>query len=39
MVATLENQMHGFESGDYVTFREVQGMTELNDTIHRIEGV
>ncbi|XP_062516487.1 ubiquitin-like modifier-activating enzyme 6 isoform X2 [Corticium candelabrum] len=37
VVATLENQMHGFESGDYVTFREVQGMTELNDTIHRIE--
>ncbi|VDP22251.1 unnamed protein product [Heligmosomoides polygyrus] len=29
-VITLENQMHGLEDGDYVTFSEVKGMTELN---------
>lgn len=29
-VTTLENQMHGLEDGDYVTFSEVKGMTELN---------
>lgn len=26
----LDEARHGFESGDYVTFTEVQGMTELN---------
>ncbi|WKY05963.1 hypothetical protein Q1695_006288 [Nippostrongylus brasiliensis] len=30
-VITLENQMHGLEDGDYVTFSEVKGMTELNN--------
>lgn len=29
-VVTLENQMHGLEDGDYVTFSEVKGMVELN---------
>ncbi|KJH42215.1 ubiquitin-activating enzyme E1 [Dictyocaulus viviparus] len=29
-VTTLENQMHGLEDGDYVTFSEIKGMTELN---------
>ncbi|KAI8927066.1 hypothetical protein BC831DRAFT_413232 [Entophlyctis helioformis] len=29
-VATLEEQRHGLEDGDYVTFTEIQGMTELN---------
>lgn len=29
-VATLEDAIHGFESGDHVTFSEVVGMAELN---------
>uniref|UniRef100_A0A158R3T7 E1 ubiquitin-activating enzyme n=1 Tax=Syphacia muris TaxID=451379 RepID=A0A158R3T7_9BILA len=29
-VVCLDNAMHGFEDGDYVTFSEVKGMTELN---------
>ncbi|KAL3985654.1 ubiquitin-activating enzyme E1 family protein [Acanthocheilonema viteae] len=29
-VTTLDNVMHGLEDGDYVTFSEVRGMTELN---------
>ncbi len=27
---TLENIYHGLEDGDYVTFAEVKGMTQLN---------
>lgn len=30
-VATLEESRHNLEDGDYVTFREVKGMVELND--------
>lgn len=30
VVTTLENKMHGFQSGDIVTFKEVNGMTALN---------
>lgn len=30
VVTCLEETRHGFESGDFVTFSEVQGMTELN---------
>ena len=26
----LDNTRHGLQSGDYVTFYEIQGMTELN---------
>lgn len=26
----LDEARHGFESGDYVTFTEIQGMVELN---------
>mmetsp|Transcript_39870 Transcript_39870/g.105459 ORF Transcript_39870/g.105459 Transcript_39870/m.105459 type:complete len:828 (-) Transcript_39870:26-2509(-) len=29
-VACHQDKRHGFQDGDYVTFREVQGMTELN---------
>lgn len=29
-VSTLEKEMHGFEDGEYCTFEEVKGMTELN---------
>ncbi|XP_059175412.1 ubiquitin-like modifier-activating enzyme 6 [Physella acuta] len=30
VVSCLENRYHGLETGDIVTFREVQGMTKLN---------
>uniref|UniRef100_A0A3P8P6R0 E1 ubiquitin-activating enzyme n=1 Tax=Astatotilapia calliptera TaxID=8154 RepID=A0A3P8P6R0_ASTCA len=30
VVTCLDEARHGFESGDYVTFTEIQGMTELN---------
>lgn len=30
MVTCLDESRHGLEDGDYVTFSEVQGMTELN---------
>jgi len=30
VVAALDEVRHGFEDGDYVTFSEVEGMTELN---------
>lgn len=30
-VMTLEGAFHGFEDGDYVSFSEVGGMTELNN--------
>lgn len=30
VVTCLDEVRHGFESGDFVTFTEVQGMTELN---------
>jgi ubiquitin-activating enzyme E1 len=30
VVTCLDEARHGFESGDYVSFTEVQGMTELN---------
>ncbi|KAL1479141.1 hypothetical protein MTO96_034839 [Rhipicephalus appendiculatus] len=31
VVTTLHKARHGFEDGDYVTFSEVRGMTEIND--------
>ena len=30
VVTCLDEARHGFESGDHVTFTEVQGTTELN---------
>lgn len=30
IVTCLDEKRHGFEDGDYVTFQEVEGMTELN---------
>lgn len=32
MVTTLDESRHGLEDGDYVTFSEVEGMTEINDS-------
>ncbi|KAL1763017.1 ubiquitin-like modifier-activating enzyme 1, partial [Sigmodon hispidus] len=31
IITCLEESRHGFESGDFVCFTEVQGMSELND--------
>ena len=30
MVTCVDETRHGYETGDYVTFSEVQGMTQLN---------
>ena len=34
-VFTHDAKRHGFDEGDYVTFREVEGMTQLNDGVPR----
>jgi len=31
IVTVHEDKRHKYQDGDYVTFREIQGMTELND--------
>lgn len=36
IVTCLDEAQHGFESGDFVSFSEVQGMSELND-MHPVE--
>lgn len=36
MVVVHEDKKHLFQDNDYVTFREVEGMTELNGQTHRI---
>jgi len=38
-VTTLDNKMHGFQSGDTVTFKEVKGMAVLNGRQCHIEGI
>ena len=38
VVTCLDNRMHGFESGDIINFREVSGMTQLNDQQVKING-
>lgn len=35
IVTCLDERRHGFEDGDFVTFQEVCGMTELNDCAPR----
>ncbi|KAI7899270.1 ubiquitin-activating emzyme E1 [Cokeromyces recurvatus] len=35
IVTCLDEVRHGLEDGDYVTFKEIQGMTELNDAAPR----
>ncbi|XP_074626524.1 ubiquitin-like modifier-activating enzyme 6 [Acropora palmata] len=37
VVTTLDNRMHGFQTGDKVTFKEIVGMTALNGTEHTIK--
>eukprot|EP00455_Lapot_gusevi_P021711 TRINITY_DN2271_c0_g2_i1.p1 TRINITY_DN2271_c0_g2~~TRINITY_DN2271_c0_g2_i1.p1 ORF type:complete len:1029 (-),score=470.59 TRINITY_DN2271_c0_g2_i1:92-3154(-) len=35
VVSVLDESRHGLETGDYVTFEEVEGMVELNDSAPR----
>ena len=35
VVASLDETRHGYETGDFVTFKEVKGMVELNDCTPR----
>ncbi|CAD8178797.1 unnamed protein product [Paramecium octaurelia] len=37
IVSTIEDKRHGFQDGDSVTFREVVGMTEVNEKIFKIK--
>ncbi|XP_015766357.1 PREDICTED: ubiquitin-like modifier-activating enzyme 6 [Acropora digitifera] len=37
VVTTLDNRMHGFQTGDKVTFKEIVGMSALNGTEHTIK--
>jgi len=37
LVTVMDDKRHGFSSGDIVVFREIQGMTELNDNEYEIE--
>ena len=39
VVTTLDNKMHGYQSGDTVTFKEVTGMLCLNGRQCQIEGI
>lgn len=36
IVYCSEKKLHGFEDGDFVSFREVKGMTEVNEKIFKI---
>ena len=38
VVTTLDNRMHGLQTGDKVTFKEIVGMTALNDSVHTVKG-
>ena len=38
LVTCLQEKMHGLEDGDHVTFKEVNGMTEINDKTFSISG-
>ena len=35
-VSCLEHELHGLETGDYVTFKEVEGMVELNSGEYKV---
>lgn len=39
VVQCIEHARHGLETGDYVTFREVKGMTELNNKIFQVKTI
>ena len=35
IIYTIDTKRHGFDDGDYVHFREIEGMTNLNDGVPR----
>jgi len=35
-IKTLENRRHNLDTGDHVTFREINGMTQMNNKQHKI---
>lgn len=37
IVTVHDDKRHGFQDGDWVTFREVEGMTEVNDKLFKIK--
>ncbi|XP_071964323.1 ubiquitin-like modifier-activating enzyme 6 [Antedon mediterranea] len=37
VVTCLDNRMHKFDDGDYITFKEVNGMEKLNGEMHQIK--
>ena len=39
LVTVSDDKRHGFHDGDYVIFREVQGMEEVNENTYKIEVV
>lgn len=39
LVTVSDDERHGFEDGDWVTFREVKGMTEINGQEYQVEVV
>jgi hypothetical protein len=38
VLLTLDNQMHGLEDGDKIEFKEIVGMSSLNDTTQTVKG-
>ena len=38
VVTTLDNRMHGLQTGDSVCFKEIVGMEILNGTVQAIKG-
>ena len=38
VVTTLDNRMHGLQTGDEVTFKEIVGMTVLNGSEQPVTG-
>lgn len=39
VVTCVDNRLHGFEDGDIVIFKEVQGMTPLNSHQYQVKGI
>ena len=38
VVTTLDNRMHGLQTGDKVTFKEIVGMKALNGSVQTVKG-
>jgi len=38
VVTMLEHKMHGFETGETVSFKELSGMDGMNGSLRQIEG-